>query len=229
MGRDKKNILLYLKNELYLFADMVHQNEKILNTIKDLFPVEALLKNLKYHELDIVARTGLARIMISLFMNTERLLLVKKPKTQRVLGDDQVAGLRLPTYITSEQLREIKDMINKYFMEKDTKDLSLHYEYLRLLSYLLNSDFLLGKAETKEQWREELASAYGLLENVFLFCMNQLRMIPDPRDSAGGRRRTTTGNLAQIHDEAEDVPIINANKGFITEEQLEEARIISAK
>ena len=204
---------------------MVHQNERILNTIKDLFPVEALLKNLDSHELDIVARTGLARILISLFMNTERLLLVKKPKTQRVLGDDQVAGLRHPTYITSEQLREIKTMINEYFMEKDTKDLSLHYEYLRLLSYLLNSDFLLGTVGSKEEWRQELSSAYELLQNVFLFCMNQLRMIPDPKDSAGGRRRTTTGNIAQIHDEAEDVPLITSAKGFVTEEQLEEARI----
>ena len=222
--------MLYLKNELYLFADMIHQNEKTLKTIKDLFPIEALIKNLECPDLDIAAKTGLTRIFTSLFMNTEKLLLVKKPKTQRALGDDQVAGLRLPSFITSEQLENVKSIVNTYLKNNircadSNRDLSLHYEYLRLLSYLLNSDFLLGKVESNEEWKRRLTETYELLENAFLFCVTQLRVITEPKDTMY-KKRTTTGNIGQVHDIAEDIPIISATKGLITEEQLADAGIL---
>jgi len=169
---------MYFKNELYLFADMIHQNERTLKTIRELFPVHALIKNLQCPTLSIIAKTGLARMFISLFMNSEKILFVKKPKTQRVLGDDQVAHIKTTSYITPEQLNEIKQIVYRYLQENSSgeagEDLTLHYEYLRLLSYLLNSDFLLGPVETKEEWRIQLCEAYKLLEVAFTFCMNRL-------------------------------------------------------
>ncbi len=207
---------------------MIHQNERTLRTLKELFPVQAIIKNLQCPTLSVVAKTGLTRMLISLFMNSEKLLLVKKPKTQRVLGEDQVAGLRSPTYLTPEQLDQIKKIVNAYFSESSADDdLSLHYEYLRLLSYLLNSDFLLGSVESKEEWRTQLSESYQLLENAFMFCVNRMWMFADPKEMSY-RKRTTTGNISQIHDESEDVPIISTAKGEITEDQLNEARIIFA-
>ena len=215
----------YFKNELYLFADMIHQNERTFKTISELFPVHALIKNLNCKDLNIVAKTGLTRIFTSLLMNKEKILFVKKPKTQRVLGDSQMAGLKAPKYISPEQLEQIKKIVLEYFKENNSgsdQDLCLHYEYLRLLSYLLNSDFLVGPVDSKLEWQTQLSDAYTLLEKAFLFCVNNLSFFTDNREQY--RRRTTTGNLGQIHDASEDAPVISSTKDVITEEKLAEVR-----
>ena len=202
---------------------MIHQNQKILNTIKGMSPVHALIKSLQSLDLDIITKAGITRIFISLFMNTEKLLSVKKPKTQRALGEDCISNSRPFTFITPDELEDIKAVVNKYFNENTGgEDLCLHYEYLRLLSYLLNSDFLLGPVATKGEWRRKLSESYKLLEKAFRFCVKQLSISVDPLELSL-KKRTTTGNIAQIHEETEDAPVITTSKGNITEEQLSEA------
>ena len=203
---------------------MIHQNERILNIIKTMFPIPALIKNLKSPDLDIPIKAGLTRIFLSLFMNSEKILFVKKPRTQRPLGEYCICNARTPTYITEEQLDEIKEIIDNYFEEnKGGEDLSLNYEYLRLLSYLLNSDFLLGSVRSKENWKGKLIESYKLLERAFRFCIKELKIAVDPKDISL-RTRTSTGNVSQVHDEIEDVPVIPSTKPIISEEQLAEAR-----
>jgi len=222
--RDRDSILQYFKNQLYLFADMVHQNERILNIIKTMFPIRSVIKSLRSPDLDITIKTGLTRVFTSLFMNFEKLLFVRKPRTQRALGEYSIGNVSELTYLTEEQLQEIKEIISTYFEENTGgEDLSLHYEYLRLLSYLLNSDFLLGSVSDKNDWREKLAKSYKLLEKAFKFCIKQLSITVDPKDFSI-KKRTSTGNIMQVHDEVEDVPIIPSVKEVITEEQLAEAR-----
>jgi hypothetical protein len=189
-----------------------------------MFPIRSVIKSLRSPDLDMTIKTGLTRVLTSLFMNSEKLLLIKKPRTQRALGEYSIGNVSELTYLTEEQLQEIKEIISTYFEENTGgEDLSLHYEYLRLLSYLLNSDFLLGPVNSKDDWRDKLASSYKLLEKAFKFCIKQLSITVDPKDLSL-EKRTTTGNIMQIHDEVEDVPIIPSIKEVITEEQLAEAR-----
>ena len=153
--RGKKDTLLHFKNQLYLYADMCHQNKKIIDTITSYFPVQAIISNLRCPTLAIEAKAGLTRILISLFMNSEKLMHLKKTNTQRVWEKNQVNTWRCPTYMKEEELEEIKAIINTYFKENNSaEDFSLHYEYLRLLSYLLNSDLILGKVTKKKEWQE---------------------------------------------------------------------------
>eukprot|EP00826_Nyctotherus_ovalis_P020883 TRINITY_DN16632_c0_g1_i2.p1 TRINITY_DN16632_c0_g1~~TRINITY_DN16632_c0_g1_i2.p1 ORF type:complete len:331 (-),score=68.76 TRINITY_DN16632_c0_g1_i2:160-1029(-) len=208
---------------------MVHQNTRLLNIIKAMFPVRAVIKSLRSADLDIVVKTGLTRVFTSLFMNSEKILSVKKPRTQRALGEYSVGNAREITYLSEEQLQEVKDIISTYFEENTgDEDLSLHYEFLRLLSYLLNSDFLLGPVNSKDDWREKLERSYKLLEKAFRFCVKQLSTSVDPKDKSL-KKRTTTGNIMQVHDEMEDVPIIPSSKEVVTEKQLAEARTYSFK
>ena len=204
---------------------MCHQNKKIIDTITSYFPVQAIISNLRCPTLAIEAKAGLTRILISLFMNSEKLMHLKKPNTQRVWEKNQVNTWRCPTYMKEEELEEIKGIINTYFKENNSaEDFSLHYEYLRLLSYLLNSDLILGKVSKKREWQQKLASAYELLTNAYLFSVDQLRMTSDIANAAINRRRTTTPNIAQIHDETEEIPLMKVAKELIKAEQIESAR-----
>ena len=76
---------------------MIHQNERILNIIKTMFPIPALIKNLKSPDLDIPIKAGLTRIFISLFMNSEKILFVKKQRTKRPLGENCIGNARTQT------------------------------------------------------------------------------------------------------------------------------------
>lgn len=218
----------YFKNQLYLFADMIHQNEHILKTIRPLFPTKAIIKSLQSPTLDMSVKAGLTRIFLSLFMNTEKLFLVKKPKTQRVIGESHFPCTRAPSFVSTEQLREIKEVVDAYFSEKhEVEDLS--YEYLRLLSYLLNSDYLIGPVETRDEWLAELSAAYELLQKAFNFCVQRITSESDDTRDRGIRKRTTTSSLSQLHDDSDDTPVIARGKSVVAEEQLAEARNVLCK
>ena len=201
---------------------MIHQNEHILKIIRPLFPIRAIVKSLQAPSLDKSVKAGLTRIFLSLFMNSEKLFFIKKPKTQRVIGESHFPCSWAPTFITTDQLKEIKEVINTYFDENDTVE-DLSYEYLRLLSYLLNSDLLLGPVKDRDEWLKELSSSYALLQKAFKFCVKQISITIDLRD-LGIRKRTTTSSLSQANDEYDDAPVIARGKSAITEEQLVEAR-----
>ena len=70
----------------------------------------------------------------------------------------------------------------------------------------------------------KLAAAYELLTNAYLFSVDQLRMTSDIANAAINRRRTTTPNIAQIHDETEEIPLMKVAKELIKAEQIECAR-----
>ena len=177
----KSYILKYFQNQLFLFADIIHQNDTNLNIISKLFPLDALLTILQSSEIAVEARVGLTRIFTSIFMNTEKVMMVKKPKTQRIWTDDIKQEWKQPKYLNNEQLRTIKKLINDYFSEGTDLNNELSYEFMKLLSYMLNSDFIIGSVSSKEEWEEQLLETYNLLSNVFKFSINLLnRETKDP-------------------------------------------------
>ena len=96
---------------------MVHQNDKILKIIKPMFPVRAIIKGLQSTVLDKSVKAVLTRIFLSIFMNTEKIMYVKRPKMQRVLGENHYPCSWLPNFISIEELEQLKKFISYYFDE----------------------------------------------------------------------------------------------------------------
>ena len=146
----------------------------------------------------------------------------KRPKMQRVLSQNHYPCSWLQNFISIEELEQLKKVISDYFDENTVVE-DLSYEYLRLLTYLINSDFLIAPVDVRSQWLEQLTKVYELLEKAFKFCIKQLSMSLDLRDT-NPRKRTTTGNFSQIREETDDAPVITTSQCVITEEQLIDAR-----
>lgn len=219
----KGNILKYFKNQLYLLGDICHNNSKTLELIKNMFPIPEIIYNLGTEELDLPAKIGFARILTSLFENTEKLMFVKKPKLQQLWEDEKNGRGRVSKYMQPEDLEKLKELITNFFNnDPSVGEPYLQYEILRLLSYLVRCDFIFAKAESALDWKEKLTKSYTVISSAFSFCFKYLQQLAIERDNAQFKRTHTSRKLNDEND-AEEINI-TPTQPAVTEEQMEDAR-----
>jgi len=172
----KKNVLSYFRNQLFLLSDISYKNPTVLHSIKDMFPIPAVLENLKMEALDPIAKLGLAKMLISLFENTENLMFVAKPKLQQEWGVFNRG--RKSKFMSAVELDQLKDIIKSFFTQNlETEDTKLHCEYLRFLTYFIRCDFIFSQAELNREWERGFKSEYELVYRAFYFCCTYLTSV----------------------------------------------------
>ena len=206
-------------------GDICHNNGKALDLIKNLFPIPEIIHNLGSKELDLPAKIGFARILTSLFENTEKLMFVKKPKLQQLWEDEKNGRGRISKYMQPADLEKLKELIADFFKnDPNVGEPWLQYEILRLLSYLIRCDFIFSKAESALDWKEKLAKAYAVISSAFSFCFKYLQQIAAERDSALFKKTHTTKKFNE-EDDSEELTILLISHPVVTEEQMTNARI----
>eukprot|EP01022_Parablepharisma_sp_SALTPOND_P026755 TRINITY_DN647_c0_g1_i1.p1 TRINITY_DN647_c0_g1~~TRINITY_DN647_c0_g1_i1.p1 ORF type:complete len:1484 (-),score=183.65 TRINITY_DN647_c0_g1_i1:5466-9917(-) len=174
----KKDVLLYFKNQLFLLSDICYKNPHILNSIKGMFPIPAVIKNLATDALEPTAKIGLAKILTSLFENTENLIFVTKPKLQQEWDKDCVCRGRVSKYMSAAELERVKEVIEAFFTQGlEVEDTALHCEYLKFLTYLIRCDFIFSQSDSAKEWEKNLQNSYKLLFQTFFFCCGYLESI----------------------------------------------------
>ncbi|MDR3549708.1 MAG: hypothetical protein P4M11_15790 [Candidatus Pacebacteria bacterium] len=197
----------------------------MLESIKDMFPISPLIFNLGEPTVDPTAKIGLARMLTSLFENTENLLFVRKPKLQQLWKEDSVSRGRSPRFMTPGELSHMKDLIEAFF-DSDTspEDPSLHCEFLRFLSYLIRCDFVFEKIESSKEWSRKLEGAYRLISRAFFFCCRYLESVSGERDTRRAVSQKTAEENAGDAESAE-LPQFGRSTVEVSEEKVREARM----
>jgi len=221
----KKNALNYFKNQLYLLSDICYKNTSVLDSIKDLFQIPAIIHNLADKNVAPLAKIGLARMLTSLFENTENLIFIRKPKLQQIWEEDSVKRGRVSKFMTPIELEKMKELIEVFFTENlDPKDPSLHCEFLRFLSYLIRCDFVFDKAESEKDWDRKLKNANQLIYKAFNFCVKYLEILTE--SMAGMSGKLSTRSKSTIPDtDSEELPQAGKTDETISEEEIQNARI----
>ena len=189
-----------------------------------MFPIPEIIYNLGTDQLDILAKIGFARILTSLFENTEKLMFVKKPKLQQLWEDEKNGRGRVSKYMQPEDLEKLKELITNFFKnDPSVGEPYLQYEILRLLSYLVRCDFIFAKAESALDWKEKLAKAYTVISSAFSFCFKHLQQLAAERDNVMFKK-THTAKKFNEEDDSEEMARVTSQPA-VTEEQMEDARI----
>ena len=224
--RLKTNVLNYFRNQLYLLGDICYKNLSVLESIKDMFPIPAVIYNLASADVDPIAKIGLARMLTSLFENTENLLFISKPKLQQLWKEDSISRGRSPKFMTPGELEKMKELIESFFSaEGFPTDPSLHCELLRFLSYLIRCDFVFEKADSNKDWTRKLEGAYRLILRAFFFCCKYLESLSIDRDPRKVVivREATSSTVAEDSESAE-LPQFAKSGEEIPEAKIRQAR-----
>jgi len=199
----KTNVLTYFRNQLFLLSDICYKNPVILGAIKDMFPIPAVLHNLSLDGLDPIARIGLAKILTTLFENTENLIFVTKPKLQQEWDEDSLSRGRVSKFMNSTELDYVKEMMEVFFTKNfESEETTLHCEYLKFLSYLVRCDFIFSQSESSKDWERKMQNSYRLLYRTFYFCCYYLESITSER-----KHNATLKRLGE-KDDSEELPQI---------------------
>lgn len=193
-----------------------------MESIKGLFSVTAIIRNLKDKDVDPLVKIGLSRMFTSLFENTENLIYMTKPKLQLIWEEDSTIRGRTSKFINSGDLEKMEELIEAFFAEDlDPKDPSLHYEFLRFLSYLIRHDFLFASAGTGRDWSRKLRSANEIMFRAFFFCCKYLESLTQSVQITG---KDFTIASKKPKDDSEDLPQFTRNSSPTFEADISSAR-----
>jgi len=197
----------------------------VLESIKGLFSVAAIIQNLKDKNIDPLVKIGLSRMFTSLFENTENLIYMTKPKLQLIWEEDSAMRGRTSKFINSADLEKMEELIETFFAEDlDPKDPSLHYEFLRFLSYLIRHDFLFASSETGRDWNRKLKSANGIIFKAFFFCCKYLESLTQIVQVTS---KDFTLTSKKSKDDSEDLPQFTRHNSPTFEEDISKARKVT--
>ncbi len=218
----KRDVMMYFKSQLFLLSDICYKNAHLLGPIKDMFQVPAIIHNLASPGLDLAAKIGLAKMLTSLFQNTENLIFVRKPRLQLEWAKDSLRRGRASKYMTIPELEQMRDLIHDFFAKSvDPDDPSLHCEFLRFLSYLIHCDFVFSDNDSGKDWERQMQTAYKLLSRAFCFSARYLEVLNSIRHGDTISR----GNTRSTFRDDEDQPQLLKVQTVKSEDLIKDARM----
>ena len=152
----------------------------MLDYVKELFPISPLIDSIGDQDLNSVVKVGLARMMICLFDNTEKLSFVTRPNLLIQWETISKGRGRISKLMDPHLLEKLKDLIQGYLNTKElVNDPKLLYELLRLLTYLTRYDFAFVKPTSELDWKEKFRKTYLLISAAFSFSLEYLEQLPN--------------------------------------------------
>ena len=139
--------------------------------------------------------------------NSDTLAYMEKPQLQRSWNDDIIKiQKKPPDFISFKDLEQLKNNICEY-VEKSTVciEASLQKEYLRILTFLMNYDLILGEVKSQDDFITQLDQAYRLLGLMFNYCITTLNELSKSSgDNRMMEKKTSTMTAAKLDEIGEE-------------------------